>query len=275
VSNLVKTSKVMTLDSREIAEMGEITHSKLIRKLEGDSTHVGIIPTLAKAQLGVSDYFIKSSYKDKSGKTNSCYLFTKMGCEFIANKFTGEKGILFTAKYIERFNQMEQALKKPKKQLPTSESKQQLAEARLRNAKAREANILFKIADNPSLSNNYKQVLFSYASEIIADKPLIPLPVAEEKTYSAGEIGKVLGISANKVGRIANEHNLKTEQYGKLFHDKSQYSSKEVETFRYYESVVPVLKDILEKDILADSASIFDLPGMERLKSLHDKMEAK
>ena len=85
----------------------------------------------------------------------------------------------------------------------------------------------------------------------------------------------MLGISANKVGRIANEHNLKTEQYGKLFHDKSQYSSKEVETFRYYESVVPVLKDILEKDILADSASIFDLPGMERLKSLHDKMEAK
>ncbi|MCD3196274.1 phage antirepressor Ant [Clostridium botulinum C/D] len=31
-----------------------------------------------------------------------------MGCEFLANKFNGEKGILFTAKYVERFNEMEE-----------------------------------------------------------------------------------------------------------------------------------------------------------------------
>ncbi|KOR24189.1 rha family transcriptional regulator [Clostridium sp. L74] len=59
----------------------------------------------------VSDYFIKSSYKDETGKENACYLFTKMGCEFIANKFTGEKDILFTANYVNKFNQMEQGVK--------------------------------------------------------------------------------------------------------------------------------------------------------------------
>ena len=36
-----------------------------------------------------------------------CYEVTKIGCDFLANKFTGEKGILFTAKYVKRFNEME------------------------------------------------------------------------------------------------------------------------------------------------------------------------
>ena len=36
-------------------------------------------------------------------KTYKCYECTKMGCELLANKLTGEKGILFTAKYVKRF----------------------------------------------------------------------------------------------------------------------------------------------------------------------------
>jgi phage regulator Rha-like protein len=84
-----------------------IEHYKILRKLEGGKDRKGYIEILTDSQMGVSDYFIKSSYKDESGKENPCYLFTKMGCEFIANKFTGEKGILFTAKYVKRFNEME------------------------------------------------------------------------------------------------------------------------------------------------------------------------
>ena len=48
---------------------------------------------------------------DKKGEKRKCYLVTKMGCELLGNKQQGEKGILFTAKYVERFNQMEQAIK--------------------------------------------------------------------------------------------------------------------------------------------------------------------
>jgi phage regulator Rha-like protein len=116
LSNLISNNTVQTLDSREIAEMTETTNSEILKKLEGTFhpdgrvKQVGIIPILSKGKIPVSDYFIKSSYKDESGKENKCYLFTKMGCEFIANKFTGEKGILFTAKYVERFNQMEKVI---------------------------------------------------------------------------------------------------------------------------------------------------------------------
>ena len=112
----LNNNKIVTIDTIEVAEMMETSHSKIIRKLEGDKTHKGIIPILTEAQMGVSDYFIESTYKDKSGKENKCYLCTKLGCDFLANKFTGEKGILFTAKYVKRFNEMENKLKEQENQ---------------------------------------------------------------------------------------------------------------------------------------------------------------
>ena len=133
-----------------------------------------------------------------------------------------------------------------KKKTKTDNSlKEKEIEARLKNARAREANILLKICNNPNLSKEYVQVLQSKATEIITGQAILPLPIVERKTYSATEIGKILGISSNKVGSLANKHNLKTEEYGKLFHDKSRYSNKEVETFRYYEDVVPVLRSLI------------------------------
>lgn len=113
-----------TLDSREIAGMVGVKHYQILEKLEGTKTVKGIIPTLTYHKIVVSDYFIKSSYRDESGKENKCYLFTKMGCEFIANKFTGEKGILFTAKYVQAFNQMEEHIKSEPKKLSALEQLQ-------------------------------------------------------------------------------------------------------------------------------------------------------
>lgn len=104
-------SKELTIDSREISKMMEVSHWKILRKLEGASDRKGYIQILADNQMVVSDFFIESTYIDESGKENKCYKFTKMGCEFMANKFTGEKGVLFTAKYVQRFNQMENLIR--------------------------------------------------------------------------------------------------------------------------------------------------------------------
>lgn len=105
--------KNQTIDSREVAEMMEMKHYQILEKLEGTKTVKGIIPTMTNHKIMVSEYFQKSTYKDGSGKENPCYLFTKMGCEFIANKFTGEKGVIFTAKYVKRFNEMVQVVPTP------------------------------------------------------------------------------------------------------------------------------------------------------------------
>lgn len=108
---------VTTIDSREVAEMLGKEHKYVLRDIEGTDDVVGIIPTLIGANLHSSKYFIESSYKDARNRIQKCYLVTKMGCELLGNKQQGEKGILFTAKYVERFNQMEQTIKNPVPQI--------------------------------------------------------------------------------------------------------------------------------------------------------------
>lgn len=104
---------VQTITTLEIAEMMETEHYEILKKLDGTTKpdgsvkQIGIIPVLTKGNFPVSDYFIPSTYKDASGKENKCYLVTKLGCDFLANKFAGEKGIIFTARYVKRFNEME------------------------------------------------------------------------------------------------------------------------------------------------------------------------
>ncbi|MDU1127163.1 MAG: Rha family transcriptional regulator [Clostridium sp.] len=232
------------LSSREVAQMMEIKeHGKLLRKIDG------INQDLAKAKIGFSKYWEESTYEDASGKSNREFLITKRGCEFLAHKTTGTKGNLFTDRYMDRFEQMKEAISTGKvKSVKVDKSlKEKEIEARLKNARAREANILLKICNNPNLSKEYVQVLQSKATEIVTGEKLLPLPVAERKTYSATEIGKELGITSTKVGILANKYNLKTDKYGKFYRDKSKYSNKEVESFRYYDNIIPVLAEILSK----------------------------
>ncbi|HCM9666751.1 hypothetical protein V1591_16485 [Enterobacter roggenkampii] len=73
----------------------------------------------------------------------------------------------------------------------------------------------------------------------------IPLPVIEEHYHTAGEVGEMLGVSAQKIGRIANANNLKTELHGKFFLDKSAHSSKQVEAFRYNQAGIEALRHLI------------------------------
>ena len=106
-----------TITSMEVAEMMETEHWKLLRKIDGGKDRKGYVQILTDNQMGVSDYFIPSSYTDASGKENKCYEVTKLGCDFLANKSTGEKGVLFTARYVKRFYEMEHQVK----QIPITE----------------------------------------------------------------------------------------------------------------------------------------------------------
>lgn len=96
-----------TITTLEVAEMMEVEHSKLMRKLEGSKDRKGYIEILGEAHLGVTDYFVKSTYRTEQNKELPCYQVTKLGCDFLANKSTGEKGVIFTARYVKRFYEME------------------------------------------------------------------------------------------------------------------------------------------------------------------------
>ena len=70
--------------------------------------------------LGNDSFFIESSYTAGTGKSYKCYLLTRKGCEMVANKLTGKKGVLFTRSYIEKFHEMEQELQKQQSIKPIS-----------------------------------------------------------------------------------------------------------------------------------------------------------
>ena len=89
------------------------------------------------------------------------------------------------------------------------------------------------------------------AANLAVGENILPLPKLEGRTYTAEEIGKELGISANRVGRLANLHNLKTKEFGEWFADKAKTADKEVHTFRYYRKVIAVLREIISSEVVA------------------------
>lgn len=107
MQEIIKTNnkEVITISSLEVAKMIETQHKNLLRKID----EVNEIFTERKIEL--SEYWEESAYKDDSGKKNRCFKITKRGCGFLANKATGEKGIIFTHRYMERFEEMEKQLK--------------------------------------------------------------------------------------------------------------------------------------------------------------------
>ncbi|MFQ1018065.1 KilA-N domain-containing protein [Gilliamella sp. BG7] len=122
-----------------------------------------------------------------------------------------------------------------------------------RQAKAIELSVraLDKMFSNlPHLSEQSKQAIYADTINPIAGKNVIPLPKLENKTFSASEVGDLLGVSSNKIGRIANKLNLKTEDYGIFVLDKSRSSDKQVESFRYNEKAIDVIKNhLINKEI--------------------------
>lgn len=135
----------LTIDSREVAEMMGMKHYQILEKLEGTKTSKGIIEVLNDHNFMVVDYFIKSTYQDAKGEKRPCYLLTKMGCEFLANKFTGEKGIIFTAKYVDRFNKMEKAIKT---QIPQTYEEMIIMQAQSMIEFKKEVNGKFEVIEN-------------------------------------------------------------------------------------------------------------------------------
>ena len=47
------------------------------------------------------------------------------------------------------------------------------------------------------------------------------------------------------VGKLTNRHRLKTKEYGSWFNNKAPGSNREVQSFQYFERVIPVLEELL------------------------------
>ena len=106
--NLIKYNvsgkEIPVIESRELARQIEIRHADLLEKISGYAS------ILNERNFPLVNFFIKSKYFDGKGEERKLYFITKKGCNMVANKLTGEKGIIFTANYVTKFEQMEKEL---------------------------------------------------------------------------------------------------------------------------------------------------------------------
>lgn len=108
---IINKNGVEVVDSREVAEMIGKQHAHLMRDIKG---YAEVLGNSTESNFGLSDFFIPNTYMDSTGRTLPCYLLTKKGCDMVANKMTGEKGVLFTAAYVTAFEEMREKLSAPK-----------------------------------------------------------------------------------------------------------------------------------------------------------------
>ncbi len=107
---IIDRSGVEVVDSREVAEAIGKQHAHLMRDIKN---YCDILDKSSESKIGLADFFIPSTYIDSQDKERPCYLLTKKGCDMVANKMTGEKGVIFTAMYVSAFEKMREKITKP------------------------------------------------------------------------------------------------------------------------------------------------------------------
>lgn len=97
----------LIVDSRDVAEMIGKNHADLLRDIRR------YMEVLGKSNFALADFFIETYYNDAQGKPRLHFFLTRKGCDMVANKMTGEKGVLFTATYVTKFEEMEKQITHP------------------------------------------------------------------------------------------------------------------------------------------------------------------
>lgn len=183
INELATSTKENTISSREVAEMMDYNHKDILRKIDNLNKELGV------AQISSTQYWIESTYVHEQNKmTYREYQVTKKGCELIAHKTEGQKGVLFTVRYMDKFEEME---KKLQKQLPGTyiEALEQLLAS-----EKEKARVQLELKDE----QHKNEMLMHF-----------------NKLYTTTEIAKELGIkSAAKLNKVLNDKGIQFKQNG-------------------------------------------------------------
>ena len=206
------------MDSRDVAKMIGKIHRHLMRDIRRYINDLEESPKLDSRKL-----FIESSYVSQQGKELPCYLLTKQGCEFVANKLTGKKGTIFTATYVGLFNQYQ--AEHNGKMIGTDKNLTRenlefklkwLAEMRKQNInkehqlRNEDAKIWLELAN---VADDYGKRRMATEMRNEAINTMTALPVGGQREYTASEIANKLGVSAIQIGKWGNKLGIKRDQH--------------------------------------------------------------
>lgn len=223
-----------------------------------DSQYLLEMVNAARKQCGESvvrnNVFIDRIKDELDGETYKIFVGQKNGAEIEIIEMSIKQALRVAAReskavrrsLVDKLEDMQAIPVMPKSQSGITEYR--LAKADQLKAQALEKNIASAreiMSMLPRLDPMAHQTLAASLINPLIGYDAIPLPVIEEHYHTAGEVGEMLGVSAQKIGRVANANNLKTEQNGKFFLDKSVHSSKQVEAFRYNAEGVKALRHLI------------------------------
>ncbi|MFI3545124.1 Rha family transcriptional regulator [Mammaliicoccus sciuri] len=189
---IVEQNNTHYVDSREVAEMVGKEHKNLIRDIEN---YKGVI--LQSSNLSPDNYFIESTYLGANNRQTKHYLLTKKGCDMVANKMTGSKGVLFTAMYVDAFHKMDEHIKQS--QLNVPQTPMQALE------------MMFNVQKNQEQFNKEMQ------REITGIRNIVGM---ETKNWR-NDTNKILGAIAQHLGGGEKHKTIRTEAY-KLLEEKGR-----------------------------------------------------
>ncbi|ADW01262.1 phage regulatory protein [Limosilactobacillus fermentum] len=218
VIRFVGESNQRVIDSRDVAKMIGKTHKNLMRDIRNY-----ISDFEPGSKLSPAEFFIESTYFDQNKQERPCYLLTKKGCEFVANKLTGRKGTIFTATYVGLFNQYQ--AEHNGKMIGTDKNLTRenlefklkwLAEMRKQNInkdhqlRNEDAKIWLELAN---VADDYGERRMATEMRNEAINTMTSLPVGGQREYTASEIANKLGVSAIQIGKWGNKLGIKRDQH--------------------------------------------------------------
>lgn len=182
--------------------------------------------------------------KAQWGNANSIYILSERGYAKLLKILDDDKAWDIYDQLVDNYFNMRVAIKNNEPSL-VQQRRLSIMED---NAATRKASIMYKIAMATDSKTSSQYLLALAAKELTGE---MTIPTMKEKEYSAEDVGKKLGITSNKVGRIANKIGIKAEQpgqneYGRWGNSKSRYSSKDVPQWLYSEKGLQAVKSALQ-----------------------------
>lgn len=191
---------------------------------------------------------ILSQVEGKRVVSRERIIFTEDGIMEVSMLAGSDRAREFRARVRKILKELRKGTVKAFKQIDPAiiEARNKNAQARLMNARRKDAEFLIQKADSLHLSPVAAELLKINAVEMIAGKGVLPRPQVD-RLYSASDIALEAGTNRNNVGKAANANNLKTDEYGMMVLGQSEHSAKQMLTFMYNEKGKAKLLEILKK----------------------------
>ena len=195
------TDEVVRICSTEVAEMLETQHKTLLSKIDS------INQVFTGQKILPSEYWIEGLYTDSTNRKLRCFYISKEGCEFLSHKSTGDKGIIFTHRYMTRFRQMENTLQNPYMHLSKELQAIFMLDQKHNDLSYKVLEIENKMTVNYELSENLRTNISARAIEILNGKGSVAYKKVSKKVFTA------LHRDLKKYFKVNSYKNLSVKRY--------------------------------------------------------------